>query len=196
VRPDRKRDVGRSRSESRQRTAVPLAGSRRIGLVVTGRRWLLLLLAFSVAAGLTVWTLWPSTPPPPRARQYLAVTACLLTDERGLAGGPVAPVWAGMQDASLTTGVKVQYLPTLGASTASDASAYLASLVQRHCDLIVAVGQAQVAAVGADASRYRNARFVAVGSVPPGKNVTVVVESSPARTRARVSALVRAAAGR
>jgi hypothetical protein len=159
----------------------------------TGRRRLIALSAvLAIAVGLGVWGLWPSTPAP-RARQYLAFTACLLTDERGLAGEQAVPVWAGMQDASLASRAKVQFLPATGATTAAGVSPYLASLVQRHCDLIVAVGTPQVAAVSADAARYPDARFVAVGGGASGANVTTVGDTSPAGVRNRVGALVRAA---
>jgi len=49
----------------------------------------------------------------PRARQYLAFTACLLTGSRGLAGAKGAEAWAGMQAASLATRAKVEYLQAL-----------------------------------------------------------------------------------
>jgi basic membrane lipoprotein Med (substrate-binding protein (PBP1-ABC) superfamily) len=166
--------------------------------VVCGGRLLLPVVVVLVLVGLGVWVLWPSAgpAPQPRARQYLAFTACLLTDGRGIAGQRAAPAWAGMQDASLATRVKVQFLPAAGAATAADASAYLASLVQRHCDLIVAVGEAPVAAVAADAAKYPDARFIAVGGVASAPNVTAVGAASGSQVRERVAALVRAAVGR
>src|SRR6266545_4918684 len=92
----------------------------RLGSVGSGRgrrRWLLLALAAAVTVALTVWALWPSARPAQqsRARAYLAFTACLLTDEHGIAGERAVPVWAGMQDASLATRVKVQFLPAADA---------------------------------------------------------------------------------
>ncbi len=153
----------------------------------------LVLMLAAVTAAALLWAIWPSTGPAPRAREYLAFTACLLTDGQGVAGEPAVPVWAGMQDASLATRAKVQFLPAVGAGTAEEVRPYLTSLVQRHCDLVVAVGPAQVAAVGADAGRYPAARFVTVGGTVSGSNVTAVVERSPERIRERVAALVRAA---
>src|SRR6266545_144208 len=170
----------------------------RLGSVGSGRgrrRWLLLALAAAVTVALTVWALWPSARPAQqsRARAYLAFTACLLTDEHGIAGERAVPVWAGMQDASLATRVKVQFLPAADALTAANVSPYLAGLVQRRCDLIVAVGEA---AVAADAAKYPGTRFVTVGGGASAPNVTAVGESSASRVREGIGALVRAAAGR
>jgi basic membrane lipoprotein Med (substrate-binding protein (PBP1-ABC) superfamily) len=173
----------------------PLVFVRRCGFLTVGPlRRPMVLVVLAVVAGLGVWVLWP-TAPAPRARQYLTSTACLLTDEQGLADQRAVPVWAGMQDASLASRVKVQFLPATGAVTAADMSPYLASLVQRHCDLIVAVGGLPVAAVTADAARYPNARFVAVGGGASRANVTTVGDLSPAGVRSRIGALVRAAVG-
>src|SRR5262249_6154599 len=80
------------------------------------RKYLLVIAVAAVAAGLVVWALWPAGAPP-RARPYLAFTACLLTDGQGIGGAAARPVWAGMSDASLATRVKVQYLPSVGAAT-------------------------------------------------------------------------------
>jgi basic membrane lipoprotein Med (substrate-binding protein (PBP1-ABC) superfamily) len=148
--------------------------------------------AGTVLAGLSVWVLWPASEPAPRARQYLASTACLLTDGQGIAGAPSASVWAAMQEASVATGVKVQYLPAIGARSAADAAPYLTSLVQRQCGLIVAVGGPPVAAVEVAATKYPNVRFAAIGGAVSGPNVTVVEQEPAARMHARIGALVRA----
>jgi hypothetical protein len=175
-----------------------LAGSRRDAwsavVQLSGRwRWVLWGVAATLAAVLAVLVMWPSPRPAPRARPYLAFTACLLTDGQGLAGSAAGPVWAGMQDASLATRAKVQYLPTVGVADVAGVLPYLASLAQRHCDLIVAVGAAQVAAVDAAAEKYPDTRFVTVGGARPGPNVTVVDGSSAPQVRKRISSLVRAA---
>jgi alcohol dehydrogenase class IV len=123
-----------------------------------------LAVAALAAAGVLTWALWPQHRPrsEPRAREYLAYTACLLTDVHGVTGDQAATVWAGMQDASLATHAKIQYLPVTGEPTAANALTHLGSLTQRHCDLIVAVGPAQVAAVDHAAARYPTTRFVTV----------------------------------
>src|SRR6266576_62940 len=85
------------------------------------------------------WALWPSNPATaPQARYYLNVTACLLTDSRGIAPGtPGAPAWAAMQNASLATHVMVSYLPDSGPG---HATVMLDTLVQRHCGVIITTG--------------------------------------------------------
>jgi basic membrane lipoprotein Med (substrate-binding protein (PBP1-ABC) superfamily) len=167
-----------------------MGGGRVRGAV--GRR-VLLGAVVAVAVGFTVWTLWPSARPAPRARSYLAFTACLLTDAQGVTGAAARPVWAGMQDASLATRAKVQYLPAMAATRTADVLPYLASLVQRHCDVVVTVGPAQVDAVTTVAGRYPDVRFVVVGRAPAGPNVTVIDTASAQQVRDRVSALIRAA---
>jgi hypothetical protein len=128
--------------------------------------------------------------PAPRARQYLAFTACLLTDSRGLAGPQAAAAWAGMQDASLATHAKVQSLAVPPGS--SSAAPYLASLVLRKCAVVVATGPAQVAAVAADAGHFRSVHFCVVGGGASGPNVTVLRGSAGA-VKSAVAALVTSA---
>jgi basic membrane lipoprotein Med (substrate-binding protein (PBP1-ABC) superfamily) len=127
--------------------------------------------------------------PVPRARQYLAFTACLLTDARGLGGPVAAPAWAGMQAASLATHAKVEYLPVMSGPTAADAAPVLASLVARQCKVVVAAGQAQAAAVAASARRYPAVRFAVVGGRAAGPNVTEVTGTA-AVVRSSVAGLV------
>jgi hypothetical protein len=122
--------------------------------------------------------LLPGGGPPPagtgRARQYLAFDACLLTDAHGLAGTQAAQAWAGMQSASLVTHTKVEYLPVAGAQTTGTARPYLASLVQRHCNVVIAVGAAPVSAVSADARQFKSVRFAVVGGRATAPNVTAL----------------------
>src|SRR5947207_16029154 len=92
------------------------------------------------------WWLSSRNAEPPRARQYLAFTACLLTGADGIAGADAAPVWAGMQDASAQTRAKVEYLSVSEPATKENAEPFLASLVSRQCDVVLVVGSAQVAA--------------------------------------------------
>lgn len=148
-----------------------------------------------VALGVTVVVALASGPAP-RARQYLAFTACLLTDGRGVAGAPAASAWAGMQDASLATHAKVQYLPVTAGSTEGAAAPVLASLVARQCK-VVAAGPPQVAAVMAEARHYPSVRFAVVGGPAAGagqrlvghSNVTVVTGA----VRSTVAGLVTSA---
>src|SRR5947207_14130382 len=114
---------------------------------VLRRWWVWAGVAVVVLAVVVGWLVWPdSKEPPPRARPYLNYTACLLTDAQGLAGPTASRAWAGLQDASLATHARVQYLPVAGEPTVGNAMPYLASLLQRQCAVVVAVGPAQVAA--------------------------------------------------
>jgi hypothetical protein len=134
--------------------------------------------AACVLTAVLLIVLLPGSGTPPagtgRARQYLAFDACLLTDAHGLAGTQASQAWAGMQAASLATHAKVEYLPVAGAQTTGTALPYLASLVQRRCNVVVAVGAAPVSAVAADARQFRSVRFAVVGGHASAPNVTVL----------------------
>lgn len=188
-----RRDPGGTPPDERIAYPVPMAGP-------IGRRRLLLLAgALVLAATVMAMLLWPSQKPPdpPRARQYLEFTACLLTDERGLAGPEAAAVWAGMQDASLATRAKVQYLSITGPQTVDNASTFVASLAQGGCGLVLAAGELPIAAIGPGAERFPQTRFAVVnGERPvvrgqtPAPNVTVVAGPSPTEVRAAVNQTV------
>ncbi|MFF4233145.1 BMP family ABC transporter substrate-binding protein [Streptomyces sp. NPDC001820] len=114
-----------------------------------------------------------SGPPDPRARQYKEFDACLLTDEKGiLAGTPAAPVWEGMQQASLDTRARVNYVPVMGEQSAQNARPFFNSLMQRQCEVVLAVGAPQVEVTEAGAKQYPKVHFVVVDGVEAG-NVTV-----------------------
>src|SRR6266540_1993395 len=153
-----------------------LAMARRMVTAVGGRRRLVEVagvVAGVLVAAVLVWALWPAgSGPAPRARQYLDFTACLLTGEHGVADADAAPVWAGMQDASLQTRAEVQYLVVVGEQTVANAGPFLASLAQSRCDLVIAV------------------RFVVLGGGATGTNVSVVDDGSPADVRAAVTRIV------
>jgi hypothetical protein len=113
----------------------------------------------------------------PRARQYIAFTACLLTDSHGLAGRPAEQAWSGMEKASLATRAQVEYLPVMSGSTPAAAMPYLASLLQRHCKVVIASGPSQVAALVSEKARPAGVRLVAMGSVPAGSGIMTVPAS-------------------
>ncbi|MGW0081256.1 BMP family ABC transporter substrate-binding protein [Streptomyces sp. NPDC003393] len=105
-----------------------------------------------------------SGPPDPRARQYSETDACLLTGEKGiLAGTTAATVWQGMQEASLDTRTRVMYLPVTGPQTTDNVRPFFNSLMQRQCEILLAVGDAQVSVARADAGKHPEVRFVVVG---------------------------------
>jgi hypothetical protein len=138
-----------------------------------------------VAAGAVTWALWPSNPATaPPARHYLNVSACLLTDSRGIAPGtPGAPAWAAMQSASVATHVMVSYLPDTGAG---DAPVMLSTLVERHCGVIITTGTAARQVLAA-ARANPHQRFLLVATHPAAGAATtpnaVIVTAADAPSR-------------
>ncbi|QSY48545.1 MULTISPECIES: hypothetical protein [Streptomyces] len=122
--------------------------------------------------------------PAPRARQYSAHSACLLTDGQGVTGREAAPVWAGMEDASLATKAKVMNLPVFGPDTTANAVPYVNTLVQRRCDVVIAVGGTPVAATRDVAGRTPKTRFAVVGDGRTEGNVTVIPRTEGTRAAA------------
>ncbi len=166
-------------------TAAWRAVCSRRGRWVTGGT----VVALAAVVGAVVLLGEESGPPDPRAREYRDVNSCLLTGEQGIiAGTPAAPVWAGMQKASLETRTRATYVPVMGEQSAQNALPHLNSLLQRQCDVVVAVGESQVEVARSEAGNHRAIRFVVVGgpeaAEPDGKapqgtpgNVTVVAEA-------------------
>jgi hypothetical protein len=138
-----------------------------------------------VAAGVVATILlWPKAPPAPQARQYLAASACLLTDPGGVvAGSPGAPVWAAMESASLASHVMVSYLSDTGPSGVMP---MLNTLVRRQCGVIITAG-APSGAVIAAARANPHQRFLLVlaadGAVAKAPPNAAVVSSAVAAAR-------------
>jgi len=151
-----------------------------------------------LVAGLLVWAWWPESGPEPRSRVYTEATACLLTPAAGVADKQAAPVWAGMQRASLATRGKIQFLEVDGPQTGENAKTFLATLVSGRCDVILTAGAAPNAALVASAAAYPDVRFVLVGNLPPQGNISVVDAESPdlvsAQVEQQVTAVLTAAA--
>lgn len=148
-----------------------------------------------VAIGLVVWWFWPSGPSVPgadRVRQYTNVRACLLTGAGGVTDPVAAAAWAGLRGASASSRAMVSYLPVPSPATGA-AVPYLASLVQRQCSVIVAVGRAQVAAATSQAARYGRVRFIVVTQGRAGPGVVRISSTPAARVHAAVQAAVSAA---
>jgi basic membrane lipoprotein Med (substrate-binding protein (PBP1-ABC) superfamily) len=157
--------------------------------------WLLAAATLVVAIVVVAWLTWPrQRPAPPRARQYRDAVACLLTDDRGLNGPQAAAVWAGMQDASVTTLVRVQYLQVDGAQSTQNAEAFLGTLIQSKCAVIIAVGKAPVDALPGVAARFPDRRFVVVGGAAGGSNVSVVDGDGESLRKAAKDAVTAVAA--
>ena len=143
-------------------------------------KWAILAAGVLIAAGLT-WLLWPDAKaPPPRERQYRATTACLLTDDKGVAGDPAKAVWAGMQEASTDTLIKVQYLSIAGPQTAANGLSFFNSLGGQQCTVIIAAGPTAVAAMVEGYKQFPGVRMVAVGGDTKGAPITAI--DGPAAT--------------
>jgi basic membrane lipoprotein Med (substrate-binding protein (PBP1-ABC) superfamily) len=125
-----------------------------------------------------------------RARQYTASQACLLTDSRGIADSLAATVWAGMEDASLATHAKVTYLSTDGPATTANAIPYANSLIERRCNVILAIGAPQIGALSQIASRTPKAYFVIVGSGTSFATANLKTVGLSADTRSQVKQTV------
>jgi basic membrane lipoprotein Med (substrate-binding protein (PBP1-ABC) superfamily) len=149
-----------------------------------------------VVAGLVVWLAWPSAPSIPgaeRVRQYTNVRACMLTGADGVTDSVAAAAWAGMQSASNSSRAMVSYLPVPGPASKASAVPYVASLVQRQCIVIVAVGHAQVAAATSQAARYGHVHFIVITRGPAVSGVVRVPSTPTAQVHQAVQAAVSAA---
>jgi basic membrane lipoprotein Med (substrate-binding protein (PBP1-ABC) superfamily) len=133
--------------------------------------------------------------PPTRARVYTDASACLLTDSTGITTSPASAVWAGMQSASVRTRTKVSYLAVSGGDSVDNAVPYVNTLVQRKCDLIIAVGADEVAAVERRAATYPATRFAVPG--PKGaRNISAMAATSADGFTAEADRLVGSIGGK
>jgi hypothetical protein len=145
------------------------------------------------AIGLTVWALRPAPPAAPQVRQYLDVSACLLTSPSGIAPGtPAAPLWAAMQTDSLATHVMVSYLPDTGPA---DAGPMLNTLAERRCGVIVITASADPGQVASVAKANPDQQFLLVTSTYSGQSTpSNAVVVTPANAPARISQAIRSLA--
>ncbi|GAA0734437.1 hypothetical protein Drose_34915 [Dactylosporangium roseum] len=149
----------------------------------------------TVLAVLATWLLWPQDPPPPapRERQYKATTACLLTDDQDLAAEPARTVWAGMQDASVQTLVKVQHLAISGPQTTANGLTYYNTLGMQRCTVIIAAGPVPVAAMTEGITAFPDIKHYAVGGNTDGKPVTTIDTTTADTIKTGARAAVTAA---
>jgi hypothetical protein len=160
-----------------------------------GWLWLAAVACAVAAAALAGWALRPRPAAVPQARQYLDVSACLLTDPRGVVPGSAgAPVWASMEQTSLATHVMVSYLPAM---MPANVPVLLNTLAQRRCGVIITSGAAP-AQVAKAAQANPGQRFLAVTSagpaVPMPANAAVVsAAAAPVRIDQALRALAAAA---
>ncbi|MGI5238566.1 hypothetical protein [Dactylosporangium sp. CA-139066] len=148
-----------------------------------------------VAAAVVMWLAWLDDPAPaPRERQYKATTACLLTDDQGLAGPLAKPAWDGMQDASLATLIKVQHLAITGPQTAANGLTYYNTLGVQRCTVIIAAGEVPVAAMIQGYASFPSIKQVAIHGDTKDKPITVIDTATPDTIRNSVKTIVAAAA--
>ena len=157
------------------------AGESSSRRVLRNAGFLAVVVGAAVAGGVL---LWPRAAPVPQARQYLDVSACLLTDPNGIVAGTTgAPVWAAMESASLATHVMVSYLPDTGPG---DVTPMLNTLVQRRCGVIV-TAEAPADAVIAAAKANPHQQFLLVlpagGFLPRTPPNATAVSTSAAAAR-------------
>jgi len=173
---------------TQERTAVRTP-TRRQQLLIGG--------ALAVAAAGTIAVLlWPADdhPQPARERAYKATTACLLTDDKGLMGDTARAAWAGMQEASLATLIKVQHLAITGPQNSANGLSYFNALGMQNCTVIIATGHAPVAAMVEGHDRFPHTKHVAVGGDTADTPLTTVAAESPATIQARIREIVATAA--
>jgi hypothetical protein len=171
------------------RRVTPPAKQRMTWRSLAEHRWWLGGGAAILVAVLT-WALWPTSTPPPRARQYLDFTACLLTGEQGINEPDATPVWNGLQQASLATKAKVQYLAVTGPQTVDNAATFVATLAQTNCDLVFAAGDIPVTSVNQSAPTFPNTRFLIVHGTATHSNVSIVDGQTPQQITAAVNQIV------
>ncbi len=152
--------------------------------------WIGMMTLAAAAAGIAVPLLTVHRAPEPQARQYLHVSACLLTDPSGVVPGtPAAPVWTAMQSASLATRVMVSYLPDTGPS---DISPMISTLAQRKCGLIITTAAAAARAVSA-ARDYPHQQFLIItaggAATAPPNALLIPTAAAPARIAQAIRAL-------
>jgi basic membrane lipoprotein Med (substrate-binding protein (PBP1-ABC) superfamily) len=172
--------------------------TRSLATFATRHRWWLTAGGALIIAVVLIIVLWPAAParvlPPPRARQYLAFDACLLTGAQGISDTTARTVWDGMQDASTATRAKVSYLSVTGPQAAGNALPYVNTLLQRQCSLIIGVGKPEVDAIESAAKDHPKARFAVIGGTP-GNNVAAVSTGTPASIRSSVTSVITSSIG-
>lgn len=164
-------------------------------------RWVLLGLCTAVVGvgvGLAVsvaplpWSGGGRSLPPPRARVYESVDACLLTGPRGLADPTAAQVWAGMEDASRATTARVSYVAVTGPATVAQAEPFAGSLLVSGCKVIVASGAAERSAALTEAPRFSSVKFVVTGAAAGSPPNVSALTFTPSGLQAGIASAVEA----
>jgi basic membrane lipoprotein Med (substrate-binding protein (PBP1-ABC) superfamily) len=161
---------------------------------LTQRRWLIAVTAVTVVAILTIGlTLLLNDHgrriPPARTRTTIAFTACLLTDAHGVTGTTAAPAWQGILKAQAATNMKAQSLQVTEKGRVAEAVIGVNTLAQRSCNLVIATGELQTAAVWQQATTFRRQHFLVITTTPhrTARNVAVVPSDDAATIITKVA---------
>lgn len=84
-----------------------------------------------------------------------------------------------MQDGSLTTHAKVQYLAITGPQTVDNGIPFLNTLAQTGCNLVFSVGDTPNATVDKGAPQFPDHRLYPVGGGTPAANVSPIQADTP-----------------
>jgi hypothetical protein len=188
----------RRRQQVAERKVAQVAGSaaaaRRRRLLIRGGISALVVLAVAVPSA---WFFWPRSQPVVLERVYHG-DACMLTGSAGINTPTSSAAWAGVRAGATKRGARASFFTVSGPQTQAQARPMLASLLQRKCSVIVAVGSVPAAVARAGASKASSVTFVLVedgAATSAGSNVlTVATADRPALTStitADVSAHVR-----
>lgn len=163
------------------------------------RRWAIIAIVISTSIATTglLWLLRSGGRyiPPARTRTTIEFTACVLTDPHGIISTAAAPAWQGVQAAQAATNLKAQTLQTARADHLTDAVIAVNTLAQRSCNLIIATGPRQTAAVWKQASLLPTQRFLVIGPDPQGTatNVAFITDQNAATIKTKVASVTEAA---
>ncbi|WP_433040878.1 hypothetical protein [Dactylosporangium sp. CS-033363] len=144
-------------------------------------------------AAIITWAVWPESQDAPRSRQYSEYTACLLTDTQGPQGPDAAPIWRGMQSASLKTHAQAQFQQVSDPLTLDNARSTLAGMTQGRCNLVFAAGDKPVAAIREDAKKYPSVHFYLLGGGADATNLTHLPSSIDKISTAVADTIIKAA---
>jgi basic membrane lipoprotein Med (substrate-binding protein (PBP1-ABC) superfamily) len=97
-----------------------------------------------------------------------------------------------MQDAAAATRAKATYLTVNGPATAANAVPYANSLVQEHCNVVLAVGAPQAGALAQIAARNPKTAFVIVSDTTSFATANLKTIGITASTRTQVEQAVAA----
>ncbi|MEV7331362.1 hypothetical protein [Micromonospora sp. NPDC093244] len=84
----------------------------------------------------------------------------------------------------------MQYLSVPGPQTPANAAAYFNSLALQKCALIIAAGEAPIAAMREGSSRFSDLRYVAISDGATNAHITTIQATSPDAIRTATMRIV------